>query len=391
MQHQTELTMTYQVPDHIANRNRRGIADQASTGIGTGMPPYISIKANRFTLFDAAGNSRPVETYDPQLGPILDCIVVDANQKVSKIYYAEAWDPENPAPPDCWSDNGIAPSISAEWPQWQTCEACPHNKWGSAISALNGAKIKACDDYKKFAIFLPSLPDMLFQMRVPPASLKGLKKYMEQFKGQNFDLPDVYTRVRFDLSANGILVFEPSPLGFVSADIVAKCDQIDQTKLDNLVGRSDTPIRDALPAPTIAQTGVRPDAAPQIVPQPAPAPTQPAPAFGAPAPAPAPAAPFGVPQQAPAAPRGRGRPRKVANAVPTAPAPAPTIARTGVRPDATPPATFGGAPQTGFGAPAAPFGQVAPPPQSTAPGGTPPAANPELEKALASAFGLPTH
>jgi hypothetical protein len=373
--------MTYQVPDHIASRNRRGIADQASTGIGTGMPPYISIRSNRFTLFDAAGNSRPVETYDPQLGPILDCIVVDANQKVSKIYYAEAWDPENPAPPDCWSDNGIAPSISAASPQWQTCEACPHNKWGSAVSALSGAKIKACDDYKKFAIFLPSLPDMLFQLRVPPASLKGLKKYMEQFKGQNFDLPDVYTRVRFDLSANGILVFEPSPLGFVSADIVTKCDQIDQTKLDNLVGRSDTPIRDALPAPA---------AAPQIEQKPAPAPAQPAPAFGAPAPAPAPAAPpaapFGVPQQAPAAPRGRGRPRKVANAVPTAPSPQAPPATFG----AAPAAIFGTTPQPGAGA--APFAQAAPQlPQSNAPGGTPPSANPELEKALASAFGLPTH
>jgi len=373
------------VPAHIASRNRRGLAQQASAGLGTGMPPYISIKGNRFTLFDAGGNSRPVETYDPQMGPYLDCIIVDANQKVSKIYYSEAYDPENPGPPDCFSDNGLAPSMSAAAPQSQTCEACPHNKWGSAVSALTGSKTKACDDYKKLAIFLPQLPEMLFQLRVPPASLAGrregsLKKYMEAFAGQNFDLPDVYTRIRFDMTAVGILIFEPSPLGFVPADIVTKCDNADQTKLDRLVGRDDVPYQGALPAPAPA---------PQITQTTPPAPA-PAPAgFGAP-PANvggfggAPAAPFGAPAPVPAAPRGRGRPRK------TAEPPATTSASFGGQPATTQPQASAGSFASGGGGATAPFRPPASAVQPSGPGGAPPAANPELEQALANAFGLPT-
>jgi len=376
------------VPAHIASRNRRGLAQQASAGLGTGMPPYISIKGNRFTLFDAGGNSRPVETYDPQMGPYLDCIIVDANQKVSKIYYSEAYDPENPGPPDCFSDNGLAPSMSAAAPQSQTCEACPHNKWGSAVSALTGSKTKACDDYKKLAIFLPQLPEMLFQLRVPPASLAGrregsLKKYMEAFAGQNFDLPDVYTRIRFDMTAVGILIFEPSPLGFVPADIVTKCDNADQTKLDRLVGRDDVPYQGALPAPAPA---------PQIT-QTAPPASAPAPAgFGAPPAnvggfgrAPAPAAPFGTPAPVPAAPRKPGRPRK-------SPPPEPQ-AQFGTttppaNPNASPPTTHFGGGTSGGTAPFRPPASAAV--QPSGPGGAPPAANPELEQALANAFGLPT-
>ena len=68
----------------------------------------------RFTLVDASNNEIPVPTFDPKIGVYLDAAIIDVNEHMSRMYYIKDYDPGTAgAPPDCWSDNGVAASIGA--------------------------------------------------------------------------------------------------------------------------------------------------------------------------------------------------------------------------------------------------------------------------------------
>lgn len=129
---------------------RRGLTRAAIGGITGGSPPQISIRGSRFRKIDAAGNEKMLDTLS------MDIVIVDANEHVSKLYYDQPYDPSANEyfPPACFSDNGVAPSTSAEKPQSETCAMCPQNAWGSATSALTGKNTKACNDAKKLAVLV---------------------------------------------------------------------------------------------------------------------------------------------------------------------------------------------------------------------------------------------
>jgi hypothetical protein len=224
-----------QVPAHILARQKRDLVGAAVGGITVGSPAHISIKDNRFTLVDDAGNEKPMQTLH------LDLCVIDANPSVSKIYF----DPripfvpggDNPNPPICWSDNGIGASAQASQPQNTSCQLCPHNAWGSAKSKATGADVKACNDVKKLAVLVPGIA-MVFLLRIPPASLKNWGKYCNTLAGHGVDLPDALTRLEFE--SQGILKFQP--MGYVDAPTAALTDKVIAAKgSDQLVGKNDRP------------------------------------------------------------------------------------------------------------------------------------------------------
>jgi hypothetical protein len=231
----------------LQNRASRGIAAQLATSLPSGTVPYLSIKGSRFTLFDAAGNERQVGFMDSQVGMALDVCVVDSNPHVSKIYYAKAYDPNADVslPPDCWSDNGIAPSSQAAAPQHRDCKTCPHNQWGSDTSRITGKSTKACNDVQKVAIAVPGQGDMVFLLRIPPASLKHMAKYIQEIGsfsagGRKVDICDLVTRVYFDKDAVGILKFTAA--GWVDAETAAIADKAYESKAtESIVGKLDRP------------------------------------------------------------------------------------------------------------------------------------------------------
>ena len=283
-----------QLPVHLQNRQRRDLATQAIGGISAGSPAHISIADNRFTLVDDAGNKKPIQTL------FLDVCVIDANQAVSKIFFDPrvAFVPggDNSNPPICWSDNGVGASAQASQPQNTSCQMCPQNAWGSAVSKTTGAQVKACNDVKKLAVLVPGI-DMVFLLRIPPASLKNFAKYCSTLAGHGVDLPDAMTRLEFE--SQGVLKFQP--VGYVDEATATLTDKVMAAKgTDQLVGKLDRPWSGAADAQKLAyaaqaQTTLAP-------PPPAPAPIQPPPQlFGggqaAPGPFSAPAvAPFGTPQ-----------------------------------------------------------------------------------------------
>lgn len=312
------------LPAHLQNR-RGGLTNAVSQGLSSGAPPYISIAKNRFTLIDAAGNERPLQTLHA------DVVIVQANPTVSKVYYDKPFDPSASefSPPACFSDNGIGPSRQSQKPQSPTCAACPNNVWGSDVSRVSGKATKACNDVKKIAVVLADSPDMPFLLRVPPASLKHLSAYVKTIAAQNagnrqVEVSDVVTRVTFDPQVQGVLNF--APVGWIDERTAAAMDKIwDAKAADDLVGLNDTPYQGpiGLGAPAAQphpQGQLPPPPQPLMAPQPMGSvqmfipPAQPAAA--------APSAPQVTSAPAATTPRGRGRPKKDAVPAPAGQVPA---------------------------------------------------------------------
>lgn len=224
-----------QLPAHLQHRQKRDLAVAAVGGISSGSPAHISIAGNRFTLVDDAGNEKPIQTL------FLDVCVIDANSAVSKIYFDPRvpFEPggDNSNPPICWSDNGIGASAQASVPQNTSCQICPHNTWGSATSKATGKPTKACNDVKKVAVVAPGI-DMVFLLRIPPASLKNWGKYCQTLGGHGVDLPDAMTRLEFE--SQGILKF--TPVGYVDEATAKLTDKAIAAKAtDTLIGLNDRP------------------------------------------------------------------------------------------------------------------------------------------------------
>jgi len=327
------------IPAHLLNRTSRGLAAAVVQGIGGNMPPHVSIKDNRFTLVDAGGNEKQHDKL------YLEVVIADVNPAISKVYYEGKYDPkaENVGP-TCFSDNGVGPSSQATKPQNAVCSTCPMNAWGSAVSQMTGKQTKACNDAKKIAVIVPELGnDMVFLLRIPPASLKNLAAYARTLSGMSLgsrpaEPSDVVTRVSFE--SQGVLRFEPT--SFIDERVCSLLEALDVSdKTAAIVGRDDVVVG-ALPAPKTAVAIA-------------------APAFVAPAPAPAPAPSAEVEAFAPK----RTRAKVAAPVVEEAPIEIPAFLRKDRAPAPAP------APTSGFGMTAAPAPDNA------------------LQSALANAFKLP--
>ena len=307
------------------------ISEKAVTGIGTALPPHVSIRGNKFTLVDGTGNKKV-------LGDSMDFLLVDIGDHVGKMYFSNPdWTPDSDDPPDCWSTNGVGPSRDAINPQARTCAECPNNVRGSRVSKMSGASIKACRDEILLAIVHPQFPNMLFQFKITPGSFKNWRKHVEECKAvaQGAHVAVVLTRATFQEDVNGTVVFKAVSYPD-QGTWEARTKALAAKATDALVGRLDRPRE--LPAPAAVQQIAAPlnpnstNFNPQqgqpvaISAQPAvptegpkkrgPKPRQPAaeaaPAFGGASAAPAPATMAPFRPDAPTAPNGQGAPFGIA-------------------------------------------------------------------------------
>src|ERR1039458_10055505 len=296
------------LPAHLKNRRSQAVAVEVAAGLGSAQPPHISIQGGRFTLVDAAGNKKPVETM------YLDCVIIDGQKGRSRTFWGVAaqFEGDNSGPPLCFSDNNIGPSINSQEPQAQTCAICPMQRFDSDVSKMTGKPVPACKVLKKLAVMLPGF-NFPFQLRVPVMSHASLATYSNEFKAGDADVSDVITRVTFVEGKTGELSFDFADFGtndlpYIDvATMTLRDDMLETKKTDVLVGRNDVPWSGALPASKEQQVLAPPKPAAQAAPTPRPTPTPqtPRPAFGAP----------GAAGEAPK--RGRGRP--VGSTKPAAP------------------------------------------------------------------------
>jgi hypothetical protein len=238
--------MTQQLPAHLQQYQTPDIAGALSANLGSAMPPHVSIGGGRFTLIDAGNNEIPVPTFDPAIGVYLDAAIIDVNPVMSRIYFAGQFDPNmDGVRPDCFSDNGIGPSVSANSPQAPTCAICPRAEW-TKVNA-NGKKVPWCSQKQKIALLIPGFPT-LFLLAVPPNSHSYLREYVEKCKGNGVNMADLITRIFFVPGVQGTLQFQATQY------IDAPTAQLRQAayaekKTDALVGRNDV----ARPAGVIGQ------------------------------------------------------------------------------------------------------------------------------------------
>jgi hypothetical protein len=316
-------------PAHLLRRgNMPAVAAAASQGLAMPAHPRISRRNNRFTLVDAAGNEFQWPNFT------LPVVVVAANPAVSKVWYDTEFDPnaEGQAPA-CWSDNGVGASNKAAKPQNTSCQACRWNQWGSARSKMTGKEVKACNDLKKIAVIVPGDPqNLIYELQIPPASLKFWNAYLSQITSQSagdraVDVPDVITELSFADGATGVLNFRA--VGWIDETVAALQDQIwGEKRADSIIGLTDVPVAEvptsaALPAPAAGQAAPFSQPAPVAPPGQHSAPPPPPPVqnqmpagWGAPPPA----------QQAPTP--GFPPPNTAAQPAPAAPEPAKRRRRT---------------------------------------------------------------
>lgn len=304
------VPVNIQVPAHLAARVGvpSALAQSLTGGLSSGQSfPRISIKASRFRIVEG-------DTETVLESTALDVVIVGANPRLSKTWYAKAWDKDvEPTGPDCFSLDGVGPDPEAEAPQNDMCASCPQNAWGSKITP-SGQQIKACSDNKRLAVVAADdASGPVYLLSVTPAALKGLNQYQKELSVRGIPPEIVKTRVSFDTDASfPKLKFTFG--GFLDADTQQVVDTLfgtDQVK--EITGETlRTPVavpKLAAPAPVAPKPAVK-AAAPVEEPAPAPAPAQAA----------APKRGFGASKPAAAAPAAA--PAKAAKAAPVAAAPA---------------------------------------------------------------------
>lgn len=188
-----------QVPAHLAGKvgQPSALSQSISAGITAGQSfPRISLKGSRFRIVED-GTETVLDT------TALDIVIVGANPKLSKTFYAKAWDKDaEPTAPDCYSLDGIRPHPESESPQNDMCASCPHNAWGSKIGP-QGQQLKACTDQKRLAIVAADDPEgPVYLLQVTPAALKGLNAYHKELSMRGIPAEVVKTKISFDTDAS---------------------------------------------------------------------------------------------------------------------------------------------------------------------------------------------
>lgn len=292
-----------QIPAHLAARVGvpSVLSQSLAGGIGAGgeSVPRISIKGSRFRIIEG-GTETVLDTTS------LDVVIVGANPRLSKTWYAKAWTPEaEPSSPDCFSLDGVGPDSQATAPQNDLCASCPQNAWGSKVTP-QGKQIKACSDLKRLAVVAADDPTgPTYLLAVTPAALAGLSQYHKDLSVRGIPAEIVRTKVSFDTNASfPKLAFSFG--GFLDAETQAEVDKLFGTDaVKEITGESRQGQPVAIPQP------VAPKPAPvAAAPQPAPTPV------AEPQPEAAPKRGFGAPKAA--APKAAAKPAAAA----AAPAPA---------------------------------------------------------------------
>lgn len=136
-------------------------------------------------------------------GP-LNVIVVNALPKVSRGYYAAAYDPSAAATlPDCWSELGDVPAADVPNAQSAACATCPKNIDGSG----DKGKGRACRFHRRVAVMLEGAETgELYSLQIPSKSLFGkgagnshpFESYLKFLTANNVSIDRIVTEVSFD-------------------------------------------------------------------------------------------------------------------------------------------------------------------------------------------------
>ena len=146
----------------------------------------------------------------------LNVIIINALPKVSRQFYATAFDPDAaPTLPDCWSNLGDVPDPKAANAQSASCATCPQNIDGSGA---NG-KGRACRFNRRIAVLLENdMSGDIYQFNIPAKSLFGkgvgnthpFESYIKFLPANGESIDRIITQIAFDENETAdVLKFTP--------------------------------------------------------------------------------------------------------------------------------------------------------------------------------------
>jgi hypothetical protein len=245
----------------FARNNELSDTAKALTGGGVNNTKRISIKGGVFRLL---AGGKEVASIDERH---FDVVIVKAAPKVSRIFYAGAYDPDKISGPDCWSNDGETPDASIKTPQHSACHNCPQN-----IAGSGQGNSRACRFQQRLAVVpADDMDGEVLQLTLPATSIFGkeegdkrpLQAYARFLAVQNppVNPEQIVTRMKFDTKAESPKLHF-APVRWLTDDeyptILAKADSEEAKRALNM---------------TVAQAdGVKAKAAPLAIPGKAPAP-----------------------------------------------------------------------------------------------------------------------
>jgi len=184
----SELSMfTSELANSDLFKKMLGVNDNLANGnAGGGMTTRrISLKGGKFRQM-VNGEQISVSKDNE-----MNVVIVDA-APISRTYYEGAYDPNNPAPPACWSNDTNtkrpAEAVPAESRQASSCNNCPKDIKGSGQG-----NSRACRFGQRIAVALEGDLTKVYQLQLPATSIFG------DAKGDKYPM-GAYARL---LSANG--------------------------------------------------------------------------------------------------------------------------------------------------------------------------------------------
>lgn len=200
------------VPDYI---KEAGVDELTRSLGGGGGSKRISIRGSVFRMMVGGEEIAKNESR------AMNIVVVNGTKHVSRKFYEGKYVPGESAPPDCWSNDGIAPDASIESPQASNCENCPQNIKGSGQGDS-----RACRYEKRLAVVLADdIKGGVYQLLLPSKSYFGkgdldkmpFEQYAKYVASQGYNINMIVTEMKFDSdSDNPKLTFKP--VGFLSKD-----------------------------------------------------------------------------------------------------------------------------------------------------------------------------
>lgn len=192
-----------------------------ASGIGSSGYPVISIKGSKWAI-KRGDDKYNIKDEEGMQSPYIDVIIVKSSPVINKVFYASKYTEGDDSSPDCFSNDGVAPSPESTSPVCATCATCPKNEWGSRITEA-GAQAKACQDSKRMAVLLvgrhPKEIDFApALLRVPATSLKAFATYSNNVIKKGLPVSAVVTRIKFDDDA-AYPKLCPTPLRPIDAEL----------------------------------------------------------------------------------------------------------------------------------------------------------------------------
>lgn len=242
-----------QVPAYLKTRELSAMAKALAGGGGGGR--RISIKGGVFRLMS---DGKEVASIDERF---LDVVLVNAAPKISRVFYAKKWSPEdeNKSAPTCWSPDGDKPSPEVSAPPAPTCASCPNN-----IAGSGEGNSRACRYQQRLAVVLANdIEGDVLQLALPATSIFGredgdkrpLQAYARWLAAQSVSPETVVTRLRFDTAVENPKLFFKA-MRYLTDDEFATVEQ--QAKSDDAIKAITMTVSKMDSAPADALEGTKP-------------------------------------------------------------------------------------------------------------------------------------